>query len=428
MLRTCSPMHIVAYLLNYTQQSKFNCLINEPWAYKITISMNVSDMVANDLKRCVWILRTCLPMHIVAYLLIHTQQSKFNWLINAPWAYKITISMNVSHMVANDLKRCVWILRTCLPMHIVAYLLNYTHQSKFNWLINAPWAYKITISMNVSDMFANVIKQCVWILRTCLSLHIVAFLLNYTHQWKFNWLINAPWAYKITISMNVSDMFANVIKQCVWMLRTCLPMHIVAYLLIHTQQSKFNWLINEPWAYKITISMNVSDMVANDLKRCVWILRTSLRMHIVAYLLNYTHQSKFNWLINAPWAYKITISMNVSDMFANVIKQCVWILRTCLSMHIVAFHLNYTHQSKFNWLINAPWAYKITISMNVSDMVANDLKRCVWMLRTCLPMHIVAYLLIHTQQSKFNWLINAPWAYKITISMNVSDMVANHIK
>ena len=54
---------------------------------------------------------------IVAYLLIHTHQSKFNRLINAPWAYKITISMNVSGMVANDLKRCVWILRTCLQMH-----------------------------------------------------------------------------------------------------------------------------------------------------------------------------------------------------------------------------------------------------------------------------------------------------------------------
>ena len=25
--------------------------------------------------------------------------------------------------------------------------------------------------------------------------------------------------------------------------------------------------------------MNVSDMVANDLKRCVWILRTSMQMH-----------------------------------------------------------------------------------------------------------------------------------------------------
>ena len=133
--------------------------------------MNVSDMVANDLKRCVWILRTCLPMHIVAYLLNYTHQSKFNWLINAPWAYKITISMNVSDMVANDLKRCVWILRTCLPMNIVAYLLNYTHQSKFNWLINAPWAYKITVSMNVSDMVENDLKRCVWILRTCLQMH-----------------------------------------------------------------------------------------------------------------------------------------------------------------------------------------------------------------------------------------------------------------
>ena len=26
--------------------------------------------------------------------------------------------------------------------------------------------------------------------------------------------------------------------------------------------------------------------------------------------------------------------MNVSDMVANVIKQCVWILQTCLQMHI----------------------------------------------------------------------------------------------
>ena len=54
---------------------------------------------------------------------------------------------------------------------------------------------------------------------------------------------------------------------------------------------------------------------------------------IVSYLLIHTHQSKFNTLINAPWAYKITMSMNVTDMVANVIKQCVWILRTCLQMH-----------------------------------------------------------------------------------------------
>ena len=187
--------------------------------------------------------------------------------------------MNVSDMGANDLKRCVWILRTCLQMHIVAYLLNYTHQSKFNRLINAPWAYRITISMNVSDMVENDLKRCVWILRTCLQMHIVAYLLIHTHQSKFNRLINAPWAYRITISMNVSDMVATVIKQCVWILRTCLPMHIVAYLLIHTHQSKCNWLINVPWAYKIAVSMNVPDIVENDLKRCVCILRTCLQMH-----------------------------------------------------------------------------------------------------------------------------------------------------
>ena len=286
--------------------------------------------------------------------------------------------MNVPDMVANDLKRCVWILRTCLSMNIVAFLLNYTHQSKFNWLFNAQWAYKITISMNVSDMFGNDIRRCVWILRTCLQMHIVAYLLNYTHQSKFKSLFNAPWAYKITISMNVSDMFANDLKRCVWILRTCLPMHIVAYLLNYTHQSKFNWLFNAQWAYKITISMNVSDMFGNDIRRCMWILRTCLQMHIVAYLLNYTLQSKFNWLFNAPWAYKITISMNVSDMFGNDIRRCVWILRTCLQMHIVEYLLNYTHQSKFNWLFNAQWAYKITISMNVSDHCLNECLRYGW--------------------------------------------------
>ena len=75
--------------------------------------------------------------------------------------------MNVSDMFAKGIKRCVWILQTCLPMHIVAYLLIHTHLSKFNRLINAPWAYIIITSMNVSDMVATVIKQCVWILRTC---------------------------------------------------------------------------------------------------------------------------------------------------------------------------------------------------------------------------------------------------------------------
>ena len=47
---------------------------------------------------------------------------------------------------------------------------------------------------------------------------------------------------------------------------------------------------------------------------------------IVAYLLKDTHQSKFSLLINAPSVHKITISMNVSDLIANDIKQCVWVL------------------------------------------------------------------------------------------------------
>ena len=107
---------------------------------------------------------------------------------------------------------------------------------------------------------------------------------------------------------------------------------IVAYLLNHTHQSKFNWLINAPWAYKITVSMNVPNMIANNIKRCVWYYEHVCKC-IVAYLLNHTHQSKFNWLINAPLEYKITVSMNVPNMIANNIKRCVWILRTCLQMH-----------------------------------------------------------------------------------------------
>ena len=46
-------MHIVAYLLNHTCQSKFSLLINAPSVHKIAISMNVTDMIANDIKQCV---------------------------------------------------------------------------------------------------------------------------------------------------------------------------------------------------------------------------------------------------------------------------------------------------------------------------------------------------------------------------------------
>ena len=68
--------------------------------------------------------------------------------------------------------------------------------------------------------------------------------------------------------------------------------------------------------------MNVSDMVAND----VYGYYEHICKCIVAYILNYTHQSKFNRLISAPWAYKITVSMNVPDMVANDIKRCIWVL------------------------------------------------------------------------------------------------------
>ena len=49
---------------------------------------------------------------------------------------------------------------------------------------------------------------------------------------------------------------------------------IDANLLIHAHQGKFKRLINAPWAHKIKISMNVPDMFANDIKRSVCILRT----------------------------------------------------------------------------------------------------------------------------------------------------------
>ena len=107
---------------------------------------------------------------------------------------------------------------------------------------------------------------------------------------------------------------------------------IVAYLLIYTHQRKFHWLINAPWAYKISFAMNVPEwlqMASNN----AYVYYEHICKWIVAYLLIHTHQSKFNWLINAPWAYKITISMNVPDMVANVIKRCVWILPTYLQMH-----------------------------------------------------------------------------------------------
>ena len=107
---------------------------------------------------------------------------------------------------------------------IVAYLLNHTHQSKFNWLINASWDIK-SLSQSMSQIWLQMWSNnaCEYYEHVCKC--IVAYLLNHTHQSKFNWLINAPWAYKITISINVSDMVANVIKQCVWILRTCLQMH-----------------------------------------------------------------------------------------------------------------------------------------------------------------------------------------------------------
>ena len=47
---------------------------------------------------------------------------------------------------------------------------------------------------------------------------------------------------------------------------------------------------------------------------------------IVVFLLNHIHQNKFSLLINAPCVHKIAISMNVSDMIANDIKQCEWVL------------------------------------------------------------------------------------------------------
>ena len=78
--------------------------------------------------------------------------------------------------------------------------------------------------------------------------------------------------------------------------------------------------------------------------------------------------------------------MNVPDVVANGLTQCVWMLRTFLEMNS-CIPLNHTHQSKFNGLINAQSSYKITISMNVPDVVANGLMQCVWMLRTCLQMN-----------------------------------------
>ena len=47
---------IVVLLLNHTHQSKFNKLFNDPCIHKIAISMNVSDMIAIDIKQWIWVL------------------------------------------------------------------------------------------------------------------------------------------------------------------------------------------------------------------------------------------------------------------------------------------------------------------------------------------------------------------------------------
>ena len=74
---------------------------------------------------------------------------------------------------------------------------------------------------------------------------------------------------------------------------------------------------------------------------------------IVAYLLNHTHQSKFNWLIMHHRDLK-SLSQSMSQiclqMWSN--NACEYYEHVCKC--IVAYLLNHTHQSKFNWLINAP--------------------------------------------------------------------------
>ena len=46
--------------------------------------------------------------------------------------------------------------------------------------------------------------------------------------------------------------------------------------------------------------MKISDMVANVWSNNASEYYENICKCIVAYLLNHTHQSKFNWLINAP--------------------------------------------------------------------------------------------------------------------------------
>ena len=53
----------------------------------------------------------------------------------------------------------------------------------------------------------------------------------------------------------------------------------------------------------------------------------------------YTLQSKF--ILMHQWLYSlIAISMNVTDMIANDIKQCVWVIIIIIDLGILNRHLN----------------------------------------------------------------------------------------
>ena len=75
--------------------------------------------------------------------------------------------------------------------------------------------------------------------------------------------------------------------------------------------------------------------------------------------------------------------VDTPNMFANV--------HSCIPLKV--------HPPEQIYLIDkCTMAYKITISMNGSDMVANVLKRCVWILRTCLQMHSCILLNPHAAE------------------------------
>ena len=76
--------------------------------------------------------------------------------------------------------------------------------------------------------------------------------------------------------------------------------------------------------------MSQNEFANVDQTICVC-LRTWLQMHSCIPLKSHPPENLIDWLMHH--GHIKSLSQSMSQIFANVIKQCVWILRTCLQMH-----------------------------------------------------------------------------------------------